>query len=290
VSGTNAALATWRRVGAVDPAALVDARLQLHHALQIAVSAPISYLAPRPDDSHTNLEWLPALEALGTHWLLDGKRLHFALRPATLELLAVDDGGVTSQYALHGRTVSDAVGWLRESLASAGYDAARLTTTKHYDIPAHAVAAGRVFARDDPAAFAELARYYENAHDLTAYVAATRAGAPAPRCWPHHFDIATLIVLPELSGRGTRTVGVGLSPGDDSYAEPYFYVGPYPYPDHDRLKPLGSLGTWHTTRWVGAVLRGSEIVRIATADAQAQAVLGFANSAIEASIEALARV
>lgn len=280
-------MARWQRLGAADPTALVDARLQLHHALQIIGSAPISFVATRPDDSHTNLEWLPALGALGTNWLESGRRVRFALRPEALALLALDDARVTSEYALDGRTVGDAVGWLRESLQTAGYDASKLTTKKHYEIPAHAVASGTAFSRGVPAAFAELARYYANAHELTAHVAATRPGASPPRCWPHHFDLATLIVLPELAGRSTRTVGVGLSPGDDSYAEPYFYVAPNPHPNPDRLKPLGSLGSWHTSGWVGAVLRGSEIVQFATPAIQRQAVFAFTDAAIDASVQAL---
>src|SRR4051812_30076366 len=39
---------------------LSDARRQLHHAAQFATAAGISYLPARPDDSHTNLEWLPS--------------------------------------------------------------------------------------------------------------------------------------------------------------------------------------------------------------------------------------
>lgn len=276
----------WRRVGAVAPPSLVDARLQLHHALQIIVSAPISYLVPRPDDSHTNLEWLPDHEALGTNWLTGPSRLRFALHPARLALLAIDEGSqALSRYTLGGHTVDEGVAWLRATLAGTGYNGSKLTTMKHYEIPAHSVAAGRPFSHEPREAFAELARYYANAHELTSRLAAERPGASLPRCWPHHFDLATLITLP-ATGRGTRTVGVGLSPGDEYYAEPYFYVGPYPHPSADRLKPLGSLGGWHTEGWVGAVLRASELVQL-PGDQQKQVTLAFANEAIQASVQAL---
>ena len=278
---------SWRQVARVDPASLVDSRLQLHHALQIIVSAPISFLEKRADDSHTNLEWLPSLEALGTNWLERATRVRFALHAANLALLAVDqDGGVTSEFQLSGRTTADGVTWLRESLSAAGYDGAALTTRKHYEIPTHAVASGGVYSLGSAETFAELGRYYGDAHELTSHVAATRSGASPPRCWPHHFDLATLITLPEIAGRGTRTVGVGMSPGDASYAEPYFYVGPYPHPNRDRLRPLGSLGAWHTQGWIGAVLRGSEIAGL-DERRQKEAVHAFAHAAVEASIEAL---
>lgn len=278
----------WQRLGDVEATTLVDARLQLHHALQVIVSAPISFLAARADDSHTNLEWLPDHDALGTNWLVRDRRIRFALKPRELSLLALNEGGLTAELTLHDRTVSEAVAWLRDVLAAAGYDAAQLTTKKHYEIPAHAVASGAAFKREAAEQFAELARAYADAHSFAEYVAATREGASVPRCWPHHFDLATLITLKEFSGRGSRTVGAGLSPGDDSYAEPYFYVGPYPHPRVERLASLGSLGSWHTKGWVGAVLRTSELARFGTAESQRDAVVAFANAAIDASVEALA--
>ncbi len=284
---TTTAKLGWQRLAGTDPKSLVDARQQLHHALQVIVSAGISYLPARRDDSHTNLEWLPDLGALGTNWLESGQRVRFGLRPAELSLVALNDSGVTSEFALDGRTVSDAVEWLRGALVSAGYEGARLTTTKHYEIPPHAVATGAAFKRDAHEKFDELARAYSDADALAGHVVATRVGASAPRCWPHHFDLATLITLPDVPGRETRTVGVGLSPGDDSYAEPYFYIGPYPHPKPERLKPLDSLGKWHTQGFVAAVLPASELAQFTTADNQRDAVLQFANVAVDASIAAL---
>ncbi|MGQ0641811.1 MAG: hypothetical protein ACT4P6_13765 [Gemmatimonadaceae bacterium] len=105
---------SWRQVGRVDPTSLVDARLQLHHALQIIVAAPISFLEKRADDSHTNLAWLASLEALGTNWLKGAARLRFALRIGDLTLVAVDqNGSLTSEFQIAGRTTADGVAWLR---------------------------------------------------------------------------------------------------------------------------------------------------------------------------------
>jgi hypothetical protein len=278
----------WQSVGNVTPTELVDARLQLHYALQIIVSAPISFLAKRADDSHTNLEWLPTFEALGTNWLERPQRVRFALRPASLALLTIDEGGsIASKLVLDAKTSADGVEWLRQSLNEFGYDGAALTTKKHYEIPPHPVASGAAYDCGKSERFAEWRRYYADAHELASSVCATRTGASPPRCWPHHFDLATLITLSENPGREKRTVGVGMSPGDDSYSEPYFYVGPYPHPPAERLRPFGSLGTWHTQGWVGAVLRASEVASFADAARQAEAVHTFADVAIDASIEAL---
>jgi hypothetical protein len=74
------------------------------------------------------------------------------------------------------------------------------------------------------------------------------------RCWPHHFDIATLIEV----ARG-KTIGVGMEPGDVYYDEPYFYVNLHPRPAAPPTALLGGHGTWHTHEWIGAVLPVSRL-------------------------------
>jgi hypothetical protein len=277
--------AAWRQLGAVVPGALLDARLQSHQAAQIIVAAAISYLPPRGDDSHTNLEWRPDWQGLATNVLPSRDGLRFALRVHDLALLSAVGDGVRSTLTLDGRSLSEALAWLAAELGREGFDPDRLTTKKHYEIPAHAVAAGAPY-RLDPDTFAELGRCYQNAWALASDVAAREPGASAPRCWPHHFDLATLITLAPATDGSSRTIGVGLSPGDDSYREPYFYVGPYPYPAVTSLHPLRH-GRWHTDRWVGAVLPASDLVPYADARAQAERARAFVDEAVAAGRVAL---
>ena len=77
------------------------------------------------------------------------------------------------------------------------------------------------------------------------------------------------------------TVGIGLSPGDINYDEPYWYVSPYPYPETENLPPLDGNGFWHTQQWVGAVLRASHWSQNGTA-AQQEQVRSFLHSALQA--------
>lgn len=249
----------WAPLGSVDSGRLKDARGQLHHALQIIVAAPISYLPARADDSHTNTEWVPRLRALVTHDIGSTPSLRFGLRPDDLTLLAlVNSEEVAEELPLDGEMVESAVQWLRATLERHGADPSRLTTKKHYEIPTHEVATGAAFRGADGEAFAELAHSYHDAFVVTSDAERAKPGASSPRCWPHHFDLATLISVPSLGGGAQRAINVGLSPGDDSYAEPYFYVGPYPYPSVDSLGPL-AVGRWHTDGWTGAVLTTAEL-------------------------------
>ena len=105
-----------------------------------------------------------------------------------------------------------------------------------------------------------------------------RASPSAGLTWPHHFDIATLIELPKTPSGKTPTIGVGLSPGDESYHEPYWYVGPNPRPDVSNAPNLGGGGRWHTAGWIGAALPASDFVD--AQDQRAQVKL-FVESAVK---------
>jgi hypothetical protein len=79
-------------------------------------------------------------------------------------------------------------------------------------------------------------------------------------------------------------VGAGLSPGDDSYGEPYFYVSPHPTPPADCLGKLAS-GRWHTTGWTGAVLTATDI--LSRSGESESSVTEFVDAAVEACRRAI---
>jgi hypothetical protein len=70
----------------------------------------------------------------------------------------------------------------------------------------------------------ELAAWFANAEYLLVCVQRQMIGheltASDVRCWPHHFDLATLISFPTRETDVTGYVGAGLSPGDEYYNEP----------------------------------------------------------------------
>jgi len=258
-----------------DPArakSLGDARRQTHHATQLATAAGISFLPKQADDSHTNLEWLPDLGALASRVVPSTAPFRIAVRVAALELRVLDDRNSTvASLPLHGRRIVDAEGWLRGCVAARGADAAKFTLAKHYEIPHHAVDDGGTFDASDSTAFAELAAWFDLAARLLERVRVRDDGSEI-RCWPHHFDIATLITI-----QPGKTVGAGLEPGDTYYDEPYFYVNANPPPASATARLSGG-GSWHTHEWFGAVLPGS---RVQSAKVESQ-IIEFLDSAIVA--------
>lgn len=270
---------TERSWTAIDPARaskLADVRLQFHHAAQFSAALGSSYLPPQLDDSHTNLGWDRSRGALISHGVRTSSgTVRVGSRPADLTLLVLRDETPDLLIPLDGSTVQQAGEDLREALISTGLDGEAFTLRRHDELPQHAVNSGAAFDAADTAALVELARWFANA-DLVLQSLRERIHSSDVRCWPHHLDIATLATLSP-----GRSSGAGLSPGDDSCEEPYFYVNAYPAPTVERVKgQLQGGGTWHTTGWIGAVLPGSRLVGDAARQAaQAQA---FLESAFEA--------
>jgi hypothetical protein len=236
----------WTRTGSIAPHVLSDARVQLHWAAQAVAGVGRTLNAPRADHSHTSFTWSDAHEALlqePVDGITCGLRLH------DLTVIMIDT--TLRELPLRGRTLDEAFAFLESHFG-------KTLKRPDVDLPDHAVARGTRFDAEEEH-LAELARYYGNAAHVLDEIARSNPKAGPVRCWPHHFDIATLITL---SGRGeeaheeAHTVGVGLSPGDGVSPEPYYYVTPWPYPDPSRLGEL-SAGRWNTVGWTGAVLPAS---------------------------------
>ena len=233
-----------------------EARLVAHWAAQIVAAAGATLGRAAADDSHTSLEWIEPARALAGAPLGDGK-VRVALRPADLTLLILDEAyGARERLDLRGRTLQDGLDWLSGAVARATGAAVVPLVRPAHELPQHAVGAGAPFPDANGAALAQLADGFATADRLLRALAGSVPGASLVRCWPHHFDIATLVALdpPGTPSNVARTIGVGLSPGDSSYPGGYWYVTPWPYPTVSEPPPLAVGGAWHRTGWFGAVL------------------------------------
>ena len=276
----------WRPLRGVDRSQLREARLQAHHATQWLARAARACIPARPDDAHTSLGWDDRLDGFTTHALRDGVRL--GLKIADPALIVLDNGGAPT-LRLDGQRDAAAREWLGARIAALGFDPAGLDAPAPYTIPAHAVADGGTYAVGGLAdAFAELAAWFANADRTLDGVRTAMAGrgfaASAVRCWPHHFDIATLALLDAIGVDHVRSANAGLSPGDDWYDEPYFYVSPYPYPDAARLPALPPLGHWHMRGFTAAIAPATLI--LATRDREAESI-AFLRAATDGAVAAL---
>ncbi len=271
----------------INPSDLKIARAQAHKAVQIIAKAAIANLPAKPDDSHTNFEWRSADGAFFIAPLegVDGV-IEIGLRIADLKLIA-RSAGEKRAFPLNGQSHNAAIQWLDEFLAAAGKKPGAGADVA-YELPANVDAIDLYAVNESASAFAGLSAWFGfTAALLDAFVKRNAAITPGPspvRCWPHHFDIATYVSLEAGDAETARGVGVGLSPGDEAYDEPYFYINPWPHLNPQGLPPAPAPGHWHTDGFVGLIATATEIV--STGD-PADAAKSFVNAAFEIGRKAL---
>ncbi len=254
----------WTPLRGVDRRQLSEARLQAHYAAQWLARVARAYVPPQPDDGHTNLGWDDTLDGFVTHPFKGGEWLGLRVTDLTLAFHGGADTPIHS-FSLDDHPDAHARRWLGERLDALGLDARALDAASPYELPAHGISKGASYG---PAGLTdglvELAAWFKNAACSLGLIRTqmiSRKWAASPvRCWPHHFDLATLTTLPAQIGGTTGSVGCGLSPGDEYYDEPYFYVSVYPEPDPGVLPTLPMLGHWHERDFIAAVATAGRIV------------------------------
>lgn len=107
-------------------------------------------------------------------------------------------------------------------------------------------------------------RYWEALSQIDILLKQFRAGlreeTSPVQLWPHHFDLS----LVWFSGRrvagqsdpesADEQMAFGFSTGDDSFADPYFYVTAYPWQEKLLERSLPEGARWQQEGWRGALL------------------------------------
>ena len=271
----------WQNVAVVDYRKLRDARLLAHYGTQWLARAARAYVPARPREGHTSLGWDDRFRGLVTHALPGGSRLGLRIPDLTLTILDSNDA-----LPLDGRAEPEVRAWLAAKLGARGFDAAKLDAPVPYDMPHNAVALGARYSVEElTGPLNALAVWFANGNAMLNAVRdgllKRRLKAPEVRCWPHHFDMDSLIQL-----GGNRAVGSGFCPGDEFCDEPYFYISIDPEPYIPALPLLPPVGHWHSYKFIAALAPAHKIV--ASPD-QRRDIAGFFDISIDAALEALGR-
>ena len=267
-------------VGSVPPSQLEEARLNAHHAVQWLAKITRSFLPPHKDDSHTSLSWLSEDKSLVTQYLT-GNAI-FGLVIPDLTLFCGTDKELIDELNLDGITNEDAQDWVYSCLKELGLPEEELILSLPYSIPNHSVDRHGTYDKIDTALpLQELSLWYDDSYKVLSYIKSLYAKQSYQvseiKCWPHHFDIAMQIQLPSSDPEISPIIGIGMSPGDEYYNEPYFYVSPWPYLKPAQLSDLPFIGHWHVQGFVGAVAPGSKIIDMENKEDQ---LINFINEAI----------
>lgn len=248
------------------PAELRGARAIAHKAVQLATKAARANLTAAPDDSHSNLGWDPENKRFLSQPISNKNGTWYvgvSLSPLSVSVL--HETVAVETLMLEGITYAQAIEWLDAQLHAAGLSPASQGVIP-YEMPSDADKITSFQSGKEGAALQTLAAWFDLAHGVLGdFAAANSALKPGPspvRCWPHHFDIATYVGLEGGDLESARGIGVGLSPGDESYEQPYVYINPWPHLPKDDLPPLPAPGHWHSEGFVGAIATGEEILTL----------------------------
>ncbi len=256
MSEHDPAIQGWQPLPTVHPDALTEARLQLHWAAQVLASIGYTHLQQADDDGQSNMGWVDGMQLLAGRYLDDEPTGFGSMTPAALKLAFHEPGGEEIvPIELRGRTLDEAYEAMESAIAERRNQPKQTLKRPSYDLPDHPVADGAKFGDATEAALKALHAWFHDANLVMRDLRAKTEGATLPRVWPHHFDMGMLI---SLEGHGDpqkgRSIGIGLSPGDDSDAAPYWYVAPYPTPDLGGDAPEPAVGEWTTQGFVGMKL------------------------------------
>ena len=276
----------WRPIDGVNLKTLSHARAPAHYAAQWLARAGYAYVTPKSDLSHTNVGWDDALDGFTTHPLKGDLRL--GLKIPQLSLVLMEGKAVSTSFSMDARTEADVRAWFGKEMSARGLDAKALDKPLPYELLAHPNAKGGAYnVTENAKGLVTLAAWFGNANASLGRIREShnkgKLQASQVRCWPHHFDLATLILLDGDPEKG-RSINVGLSPGDGTYDEPYFYITPWPFPDRAKLLLLPPIGHWHTEGFTAAVALASSILESTDPQKETEA---FLDAAVEGSLKAL---
>lgn len=282
----------WAILSGENPKMLATTINQIHRGVQFIAMAGKHFVKNAPDDSHTNLRWLPKEEVLAGNWIRERKgNFRFAMRSKDLTLIVYNaEMAMVSEFPLNGKTNKEALLWVKSQLTALGKDASQMKMDIHYDIPAHETDTGAAYSIATPALFAEMSNHRANSDSALSHFAKAYKTASTVRTWPHHFDHGAYIPMVfDEAGNPTKSFSIGMGVPDAASKEPYYYITTWSQAGdnaYDNLTPLPK-GEWISKPFNGAVLKASEIVKAKTAAQQAKVVTDFLKAGIAESIKIL---
>ena len=244
----------------VMPGELEAVRVMTHRAVQHLGRAASANLPEQADGSHSSFHW-DSSELAFLSQPMDGKIVGLSTAPLTL--FVRDDDRRSAELALMAMSDQDVGLWLDKVLIDSGLTMAS-NYVQPFELPTDVVAMERYEDLQDDRHFVALTAWFDMAaktlNDFAGAHAYLNPGPSPVRCWPHHFDIATYVALEAGDPETARGVGVGLSPGDDGYGEPYFYINPWPRLETDHLPDAVTPGHWHIQGYVGLIATATELL------------------------------
>lgn len=224
---------------------------QLHLASQYLAAFGINYIDPKPDDSHTNLDWEASNSRLISR--ANDQAIQLSLDYKTFSLSGLKDGDVVDQLLLDGKTHSEVLGWINQFTASNQLEKP-MKYELHYELPYPPISANYKFELTSTEELEQLADQLSRAKTGFEKFLASNNLISEIRVWPHHFDLG---IYAQLANQ--LYLGGGLAIPDSMSDSLYYYTSGWKNGeaiDTSNFKEL-SEGKWMSPEWNGGLLASS---------------------------------
>ncbi len=272
----------WERTNKIRTTkkGLIKTREELHQAVQLVAAVARSYLPESEEDSHASLQWDKEKAMLLGKEIEGGDKLRAGLnlKKFTIHIFNVN---TNQSFAVKCRNKSYKIlaGSIVKYLAKNNFDTDKFSLEFPYKIPKYKTAKGKKFSGKHRAVLKELSNHFQNAAFILEEYKNMYESASEVKCWPHHFDIATSIVLQKKKAEKSY-LGLGFSPGDQHLKTPYYYVNLWPVPSYNNLPKLPA-GSWYSDDWFGAVLPSNSFKKIKKGKRQERILRKFYDRVID---------
>ena len=167
---------------------MIEARLQLHYAVQFIAGVGASLAETQADFSHTSMQWHPDSQGdrFANRGLFVGALIptaqHFqvALNPISFTSIILDSqGNPITTLPLAQRTIAEVLNWHKQEIAKLGTDADRIELPIYgiNKFPDHAIVQGETFDPIQETARQLQINYYANTHQLLLKITTQFPGA-----------------------------------------------------------------------------------------------------------------
>lgn len=255
---------SWNHLSPVNLQEMASVREQLHQAVQSVAAVGRHFLESSPEDENAVLQWIPNPKRLAGKWIATKKgKFRASISFAEGKIYLIDESvRIIDSFEIHDNTFNQLMVWFEEHIGKLGLPVENFNVNLPYEIPVYPTQKKQSFDLSDMALCEAFAGYYANSRMALERMRPRFQNVGETTVWPHHFDQAISVKLKDSGNAETSSyLGLGMSPGDEHYGQPYFYVNSWPYAEEDQLKPL-KFGSWHTEDWVGAVFLAEEIWKV----------------------------
>ena len=252
---------SWNHLYPLDLSELATVREQLHQAVQSVAAVGRHFLEASKEDENAALLWIPNPKRLAGKWIATPKgKFRASISFAERRIFLIDEQiRVIDSFGIHGNTFNQLMVWFEEHIGKLGLPVENFNVNLPYELPNYATQKKQAFALPDTGLSDAFTHFYANSRVILEQLRGSFSGVGETTVWPHHFDQAISVRLKDSGNPETSSyLGIGMSPGDDHYPQPYFYVNSWPYAEEERLQPL-NFGKWHGDDWIGAVFTAEEV-------------------------------